>query len=241
MIREKKTSGIAIPNIVEIVKNWKEVIEPIAGDFLKKYDWLISPSLPADFSLKVIELKEKGQESQKNIDKLFVEYFSSNNFAAFEELVKNWESNPVFKPRMKIFQDCISVMKNANGIYNPSNVLLPTLIAQIDGVINKFMMTKGLSFDKKKRAWVDEKGEKITKKKWIKDYIPNDILLNLANDINFDILFQSATIGEPLKNHFTFSRHKILHGEELKYGKIDNTIRAFLILDFLAYITSQNY
>lgn len=37
----------------------------------------------------------------------------------------------------------------------------------------------------------------------------------------------------------TFNRHKIMHGEYLKYGRIDNTIRAFLILDFLATLSNK--
>lgn len=128
-------------------------------------------------------------------------------------------------------------MKNANGRYNPSNVVIPVLIAQIDGVIIKFMTTKGLSFN---RGWIDEEGEEVNRKKWIKEQTPNNIVLDLANYIVFDVLFQTTWPGKPLKNHSTFNRHKILHGEELRYGKVKNTIRAFLILDFLAYITSKN-
>jgi len=55
----------------------------------------------------------------------------------------------------------------------------------------------------------------------------------LANEVFLNILFQGSQRGEPLKTPFTFNRHKIMHGEYVKYGRIDNTIRAFLILDFL--------
>ena len=64
-------------------------------------------------------------------------------------------------------------------------------------------------------------------------------MLDLANEIFLNILFQIAYPGKPLKTPFTFNRHKIIHGEYLKYGRIDNTIRAFLILDFLATLSNK--
>jgi len=38
---------------------------------------------------------------------------------------------------------------------------------------------------------------------------------------------------------FQFSRHKIMHGEDLQFGTIDNVIRAFLLLDFLANLKNK--
>lgn len=53
------------------------------------------------------------------------------------------------------------------------------------------------------------------------------------------VICQKSQIGKPLEAPFTFSRHKILHGGYVKYGRIDNTIRAFLVLDFLASLMGQ--
>ena len=63
----------------------------------------------------------------------------------------------------------------------------------------------------------------------------------LANDILLDFLFQNAYPGLPLEMPFTFNRHKILHGEITKYGRFDNTLRAFLILDFLNSVSIEKY
>lgn len=64
--------------------------------------------------------------------------------------------------------------------------------------------------------------------------IMTESMLELTNYIFFEVLFQSAYHDQPLGNPYTFSRHKIMHGEFLTYGRKDNVIRAFLILDFLA-------
>ena len=150
------------------------------------------------------------------------------------------ETNEIFKPRIKIFRDCVSVMRNAKGKYNPSTIVLPTLIAQIDGIRREFMEQirrefmeqNGLSFNPKKRNVV---GWKV----WFKGQTSNQELLDLANDIFLNILFQKSQPGRPLETPFTFNRHKIMHGEYLKYGRIDNTIRAFLISDFLATLSNK--
>ena len=58
---------------------------------------------------------------------------------------------------------------------------------------------------------------------------------DLANDIFLNILFQRSQKGKPLATPFSFNRHKIIHGESIKYGRKDYLIRAFMVLDLLAH------
>ena len=164
------------------------------------------------------------------MNRLFVDYFSSGNFRNLENLVNGWKANKIFRPRMKIFRDCVFIMRNTKGKkHNPSNVVLPTLIAQIDGIRIKFMNQHGLSFNSKQRVW----------KNFYKTQTSNQKLLSLANDIFLNLLFQTSQAGQPLKVPFIFNRHKIMHGEYIRYGSISNAIRAFLILDFLATVSKK--
>jgi len=206
-----------------------KITEQEAIQILRKYKWFITPSLPLTFIFEVVKIGRRKGNQRKTINRLFIDYFSSNNFENLEKLVDGWETNEIFKPRMKIFRDCISVMRNAKGKYNPSTIVLPTLIAQIDGIRIEFMNRNGLSFWTKDRVW----------KGWFKGQTPNQKLLDLANDIFLNILFQKSQPGRPLETPFTFNRHKIMHGEYLRYGRIDHTIRAFLILDFLATLSNR--
>jgi hypothetical protein len=203
------------------------IAEQEAIRILRKYKWFITPSLPLDFVFDAVKIGKGRDNQRKAVNRLFADYFSSDNFKNLENLVDGWETNKIFKPRMKVFKDCVFAMRNAKDKCNPSNFVLPTLIAQIDGIRIEFMDQNGLSFWTKYKVW----------KGWFKGQTSNQELLDLANDIFLNILFQKSQPGKPLETPFTFNRHKIMHGEYLRYGRIDNTIRAFLILDFLATLS----
>jgi len=216
----------------DIAIYWKEferqyrITEKEAARILRKYKWLITPSLPASFLFQVVKIGRRRGNQRAAMNRLFVEYFLANDYRNLEALVDSWEKNPLFQPRIKILRDCVSVIKNADGKFNPSYFVLPTLIAQIDGIRIEFMNINGLTFWAKDNKW----------KPLFKAQTSNQVILDLANDIFLDILFQNSEPGAPLQTPFVFNRHKIIHGEYLKYGRIDNTIRAFLILDFLAWL-----
>lgn len=203
---------------------------------LNKYKWPVSPSMPFDLMFDVIELDMRGGNQRGAINKLFVDYFSANDFEPLSALIETWKSNPLFEPRMKIFRDCVAALKHADGRYNASNIVLPTLIAQIDGILTEYMQQKQIP-----RYIVTQRGGVTQDRQWKSKFRAqtanqyfSDSFLALANDILLDVLFQKALPSQPLKTPFTFSRHKVMHGEYTRYGRIDNTLRAFLILDFLS-------
>jgi len=221
----------------QIFQEQYKITEQEAIQVLRKYKWFITPSLPLTFISTVVKIGKREGNQRKAINRLFIDYFSSNNFENLEKLVDGWQTNEIFKPRMKIFRDCVSVMRNAKGKYNPSTIVLPTLIAQIDGIRREFIEQNGLYFDL--RRWVDREGNVVEWKAWFRGQTSGQELLDLANDIFLNILFQKSQPGRPLETPFTFNRHKIMHGEYLRYGRIDHTIRAFLILDFLAILSNR--
>lgn len=211
-----------------------EISEQEAIKILKKYKWFVSPSLPIAFVFEVVKIGRKKGNHRGKINRLFVEYFCSNDYEELKVLVDSWQSNDIFNPRKKIFKDCIDGLKNSCKRSNPSNFVLPTLIAQIDGILQEYMEKNGLSFDIKDRKWKNSTGQKIEWKEWYKSLTLGQDMDDLANEIFLNILFQSSQRGIALETPFMFNRHKIMHGEYVRYGRIDNTIRAFLILDFLA-------
>jgi len=211
-----------------------EISEQQAVKILKKYKWFVTPSMPIAFVFEVVKIGSKRGNQLGKINELFIGFFCSNEYEELEVLVNGWESNSIFKPRMKIFRDCINGLKTVGKKTNPSNFILPTLIAQIDGILQEYMEKNGLSFDTRERTWRDSTGQQVSWKNWYRSRTTNQDMDVLANEIFLNILFQRAYRGEALDIPFTFNRHKIMHGEYLKYGRIDNTIRAFLILDFLA-------
>jgi hypothetical protein len=211
--------------------NWSEfqnryhIAESKAVLVLQKYKWFISPNMPIDFIFKVVQLGQRKGRQDSAINKLFVDYFSQNNWQYLEAISKNWKKNPLFKKRIKIINDCIEILKTADIKTNVANVVLPTLIAQIDGFLTDYLDSKNISV----RTYTEKKSQ--FKENSTKPINPE--LNELANRTFLNILFQRSQKGEPLKTPFNFNRHKIMHGESTNYGRNGYLIRSFLIIDFL--------
>lgn len=115
--------------------------------------------------------------------------------------------------------------------------MLPTIIAQIDGFLTDYLDSKNISYDCAYDDFIQNgKVKKIGRKSQFKKSSSKAFtssLDDLANDIFLNILFQQSQKGKPLKTPFNFNRHKIMHGENVKYGRKDYLIRSFLLIDFL--------
>ena len=130
---------------------------------------------------------------------------------------------------MKIIRDALAIfMHSVNTRRNYCTVVLPPLLAQIDGIFSQILEKNGI--DIKELRGYREKKNKFSQ---IDRKIIDEELQNLIEDIFLNILFERAEYGN--MTTYTFNRHKILHGEYLRYGRKDNVLRAFLILDFLSH------
>ena len=209
-------------------QNRYQITESKAVLVLQKYKWFISPNMPIDFIFKVVQLGQRKGRQDSAMNKLFVDYFSQNNWQNLEAIRKNWNKNPLFKKRTKIIHDCIKMLKTADIETNVANVVLPTLIAQIDGFLTDYLDSKNIPY----RTYAEKKSQfKENSSKPI-----SSELNELANRAFLNILFQHSQKGEPLKTPFNFNRHKIMHGESTNYGRNGYLIRSFLIIDFLVSI-----
>jgi hypothetical protein len=219
---------VAVAQTLAELEEKFQVAEAEATRVLHRYKWFISPSMPASLLFEVVKLGIQEGNQRGAINRLFIEYFSADDYVELDQLVKDWRVNPLFEPRIKILRDCVAVLRGTKGQYNPSNFIIPTLIAQIDGIIADYLQQKGIN-------WSDIEERKRWKEHF-KSHTADQYLPDLANEVILNLLFQQAWPGQSLYTPFTFSRHKIMHGEYTRYGRIDNTIRAFLILDFLSQL-----
>jgi len=207
-------------------QNRYKIAESKAVTVLRKYKWFISPNMPIDFIFKVVQLGQENGRQDRYMNKLFIDYFSENNWQNLETMEKNWKRNQLFKKRFKIIYDCIEILKTADAKINVVNVVLPTLISQIDGFLTDYLDLKNISV----RSYNEKKSQ--FKQNSSKPISPE--LNTLANSVFLNILFQRSQKGQPLETPFNFNRHKIMHGENTNYGRKVYLIRSFLIIDFLA-------
>ena len=153
-------------------------------------------------------------------------------------MVTSWKTNSLLRKRMNILLDCVRTLKKTKGKnINLVNVILPTLIAQIDGFLTDYLKSKNISWDVDYDDLIGKNRSKIGRKSQFKKHrsiMSNDQCDDLANHVFLNILFQRSQKGKSLKTPFNFNRHKIMHGENIEYGRKDYLIRAFLVMDFLA-------
>jgi hypothetical protein len=198
-----------------------------AYKILRKYKWIISPSMSIDFVIDVIKIGKKKGNQRGKIDRKFINYYTNNDCEALIEMSRVWKKNRLLKPRMKIINDCIELLRYHHQSINPSNIIIPALLSQIDGILSDYSAKKGIQ--RKAKDWKIEFRKNVNNNQLV------EYSMELANELLLEYLFQKSIPGKPLENPFSFNRHKIIHGEIIKYGRIDNSIRSFLIIDYLSY------
>jgi len=231
-----------------------KITEERAVEILSKYHWFFSPSMPFSLLDKIVKVDEKGGSNlHREINYLFYEYFKENHRSNLQNMVNSWEDIPLFSgKRFKIITDCVDVIMFCDSTgNNAANVVVPTLITLIEGIMCDYLEMHGLSWNLNEYGWIDLKthdllkdknGNKLKPKDIIKDLKPKtmpSLLDDLASELAFDILFQRAYRGAVPEKEILFSRHKIMHGENIYYGRKDYMIKVLIILDFLAHIIDQ--
>ena len=226
-----------------INKQWSDsptnyrIAEIEAVEILQKYNWFISINMPISFVYYIIKIGRRKGRQDKALNKLFYNFFSKNNWEFLEFMISNWKSHTLFRKRYKIAKDCIDFLKSSSKVINHANVLLPTLIVLIDGFLSDYLDSKEISYschykDMQRNGRIIKVGRMSQFEKNICGNLTSEIDI-IAKDIFLNILFQSSKKGKPLSIPLNFNRHKILHGENIYYGRKDYLIRAFLIIDFL--------
>lgn len=177
-----------------------------------------------------------------------IKFYSVNNYNKIQNLITNWQEKNIANNRIAIFQSCLTIMRNnQNSIIDIANLVIPTLTAQLTGIVedlydiipDKNKIEKELSTSTKRQT--PSKGLVTTQYLW------NLKQGQCAMDC-YSIIFKSVMINQgqfKQLNETDFEkynkfRNKILHGDKnfLEYGTEENIIRSWLELDIVinAYI-----
>lgn len=262
-LAKRRSSGRSIHKILfdTLIMDSLITSERNTGDYLNdiqpissKFNWFITPSMDMNLFNYIQNNIDQQTDPESFLNKAFVDYFSSDNFAHLEFMVKTWSHNPMISDRLHIVEECLSVLKDStcesSNIKNPHYLIIPTLIAQIDGLMTTYLIENNFVFEGKKWKKIDDdtKGSRDSQfKKSVSNFLDTNFTSDLsvdkfllkecttAKDLLLDILFQPANPTDKMDElKFPFSRHKIMHGQFLEYGNIEDTIRLFLLIDFLA-------
>lgn len=220
---------------------------------LRENNWFFTPSMDANLWNYVRDNIDQQKDIKSFLDKAFVNYFSADRFDYLDYIVEGWKHSSLLCDRYHILKECVSVLQDSasenSNIKNPHYIIIPTLIAQIDGSMTNYLVKNGYDYDGQKLKNVKNgtKGKKENFRAEVSNFLTTEyskglalshFLLeegNTAVHLLLDILFQKALPDQEMVNlKFPFSRNKIMHGQYLEYGNIEDTLRLFLILDFIS-------
>ncbi len=145
-----------------------------------------------------------------------------------ESIRRRWESSPLAEQRVRILRAALDA--HQNGIYETS---IPTLVPQVEGFLVFGFAYEGRVNGKRLRCFVerliDQEDSWNAHERSVQRFIMEHYLANFEH---------GAPIVSPL------SRHAILHGADLSYPTVENSLRAILLLDqllkLMKYVASED-
>ncbi|SEF52227.1 hypothetical protein SAMN04487919_101460 [Bacillus sp. ok061] len=187
--------------------------------------------IPIHCMVYTVELyNEKGITYTKRFIERYMTLFTYNQ-KSIVSIYKSWEQAKWLEKRMPILNSAID--GHLNGYYA---LTIPVMLAQIEGVLVEGMLILGAvkpNSDIKytnqknflKKFLLDEKGS-FSYDEQIEQFYIKTILANFDR-------------GKEIKSDL--SRHAILHGEDVNYGKKINSLKAILVFDYISSKLDELY
>ncbi len=202
---------------------YKDGAEALPEVFMKIV--LISHVWPINDS-ELISYLVKNNGSSDEFDERVLQFYRKNNWRQLRRVIDRWNQFEAINDRLPILRDCfetLNLITRTEIDINAANVIVPTLVCQLEGVIGDY----------------DEKIKNIYRNKTKNAITPFEIL-----DENYGLFpFIVGTVfmassdfikaKEKGENLINIHRNKINHGDKdlLDYGTEENTIRLFLYID----------
>ncbi|WP_405273364.1 hypothetical protein [Methanobrevibacter sp.] len=201
--------------------------------FIRNHGWLIPNCASEEF----IDSLYSSFDNNEDIDEKFVDYFSDDDFKVIFELKEKWNSEDLIpEGNLKIISNAMDLILNNTGS-EYSDIIIPSLLAQIDVLISQVLIKNG--FNEVNRKFYSEvygSKDKSNIRTFRENFAGNIIDNWEEHHVNFllENLFANnygSDLKEPLI--LNFNRHNILHGLDDEYGTFENLIRCLLVIDFL--------
>lgn len=212
----------------EIIKDFLEVIraDKAAIDAFKAASWPIAPSMSRGFRDHVIDLHTQGKT--RYISRAIIGYYHRNEYKNLRDMVGGWQNHPLFTPRMHIIRDALEA--HCHGSYTLS---IPTLMPQIEGILNDYVVTNNLSaklgkIQKVYDAVIGDPDE-YGLSGWA---IANTLLYQLQTNTYVYTDFENELRRSA--NGRQTTRHTVLHGVTINYHKPINSLKIFVLLDAIS-------
>jgi hypothetical protein len=220
--------------LFKLIEKTKRIDDYIKEKF-KENGWLISPSLIDNEKFDIFSLghylKENEGKEAEVIAGLFYEIYQENNCEYLKETVNKWYDSLYFKNWKELLNDALYA--HTNEKYNLS---VPLLLIIAAGIAREFCK------DKIGEPNYVRDGENIKKSIEIVQQYNKDLeifyYLDLFEEI-IDKYIYGSTDNSKTKEFSEkdiLNRHVIFHGLNKNFGIWDNSLRGFLLLDWLSLL-----
>ncbi len=177
---------------------------------------------------------------------IIVNYYKENNYEKIKELFSNWQQIPSIKDRMKIISSCFNLMQTEILSEDLCNAIIPTLTAQITGIIEDTYYLIPTSKEKEIRQSLGLPIQKTQPSPKVTAEYLWQLKEGQDSLFYYSIVQQAIMLNRGKLDKLTEEdiakynkyRHKIMHGDKmfLNYGTEENLIRSWLELDMLIKI-----
>ena len=232
------------PQLRQITQSLQKAVEPVQEDaklaapLLAEAKFWVTPSMPLGLLRAIREMAEEGSSTPEDVETIIVEYYEQDNWLALRKAVEGWNENKLFAKRKLIIKDAL----NAH-ILGKHTLSIPALLPQVEGLLSSV---------------VNQPAGDPTR--IFRDVIKNEytnFLSNVSKDILLDLATSPILYGGISGNYFTterfaswleqkgykeeqlFNRAAILHGVQINYATKANSLRVFLLLDAVYWITQK--
>ena len=201
----------------EATQRWEpraRVLQP----YFEEADFWVAPSMSHSLLDQLLYDHEQGQLDAASLQQVIVEEYRRDHYDLLRIAVESWRDNDPFSARMPIIEDALQA--HIDGKFTLS---VPALLPHIEGIVCEILGSDA-------QLAMQEKAEQA-----IKDNYPQlapiaevQAILRHLGGLYANFVPLAYQQGSPL------NRHAILHGVELNYARVENSLRVFLILDVLS-------
>jgi len=189
--------------------------------------------MPGELRGRVVELHKQGKTQYAS--QSIMGYYQRNNCENLARMVDDWESRPLFEPRMHILRD--SLEAHREGKYTLS---VPALMPQIEGILNDYVKDNNLAarFGKIQEVYEAAIGdpEDYGLAQWA---IAETLLCQLRTNTYVYTDFADE-LRRTAPNRRT-TRHTVSHGVAIEYDRPIRSLKAFLLLDAISALESVDW
>lgn len=190
--------------------------------------WPISPSMPKALRQRVVELHMQGKNQYAS--QPIMGYYRRSGCTHLKELVHGWQDHPLLGSRVHIFVDALGV--HQDGKYTLS---VPTLMPQIEGVLNDYVKKHSLAakFGKIQEVYTAAIGD--TGNYGLAEWAIVQTLLHLLQTNTYVYTSFQNELDKSMHRR-AINRHTVLHGVTANYNKESHSLKCFLLLDAVSVL-----